>query len=235
MSVATSHRARPARGLSPSDQVTPIAAPTTPPATVSAGVHKNGQLQRQDLTETQRRELFEQHVVPYMGQLYGTAVRYTRNHADAQDIVQEALAKAYAALHQYEPGTNLHAWLHRILRTTHINMIRKKQRRPAEADGGIIDDITPGVESVASAEDELLDATLSPHLKQALWDLPAGFRHVVYLADLEGCAYKEIAARMTIPLGTVMSRLHRGRQLLRHKLAAVDPAHEAARTASHAA
>lgn len=193
-------------------------------AALVGSARQNGDVRRQDLSPAQRQELFDEQVVPYMSKLYGTALHYTRNHADAQDVLQETLAKAYTALHQFQPGTNLQAWLHRILRTTHINMIRKRKRRPAEADGEILDEVIPGTRSVTSAEQEVIEATLDPELKEAFWDLPPAFRHVVYMVDVEGYAYKEVAASMGIPLGTVMLRLHRARRLLRQRLEGLDSA-----------
>ena len=170
-----------------------------------------------------RDERFERDVVPVLGQLYAAALRMTCNPADAEDLVQETTAKAYAAFHQFQPGTNLKAWLHRILANTFINEYRKRRREPQQALGGDLqewqmsaDRLTP---PVPSAEDEALDRLTDSEVLRALRGLPEEFRTAVYLADIEGYAYKEIAAMMDTPIGTVMSRLHRGRGRLREVLA----------------
>src|SRR5687767_5860824 len=167
--------------------------------------------------------------MPYLDQLYSAALRYTRNPSDADDLVQDTFAKGYAAFHQYRPGTNLRAWLYRILTNTYINTYRKRQRQPDEVsadayrenlgDGGdfslydkIADATQPG------AEVELLRRLPDDEVKQALADLPEQFRMAVYLADVEGFSYAEIAEIMDTPIGTVMSRLHRGRAALQKAL-----------------
>jgi RNA polymerase sigma-70 factor (ECF subfamily) len=177
---------------------------------------------RQELTQRERQERFEEQALPYLDRLYGAALRYTRNPADAEDLVQETFAKAYDKFHQFEPGTNLRAWLYRILTNTYINQYRKQQRRPDEYPQEEIDDFSlydwlGGVGE--SAEREVLDAITADEVKQALADLPEQFRMAVYLADVEGLAYKEIAEAMDTPVGTVMSRLHRGRKQLQKALA----------------
>ena len=171
---------------------------------------------------------FEQDVVPALGQLYPAALRMTRNPTDAEDLVQETSAKAYAAFHQFRPGTNLKAWLHRILANTFINSYRKKRREPLAAlSTDFQDDWQGGTDPLAgparSAEAEALDRLADSEILRALRDLPEEFRVAVYLADIEGYAYKEIAEIMGTPIGTVMSRLHRGRGRLRDKLAAYRP------------
>jgi RNA polymerase sigma-70 factor, ECF subfamily len=171
---------------------------------------------------------FEQDVVPFMGQLYPAALRMTRNPSDAEDLVQETVAKAYAGFHQFRPGTNLRAWLHRILANTFINTYRKKRREPVAELGADFregwqvgsDPLTP---PVRSAEAEALERLADSDILQALRDLPDEFRVAVYLADIEGYPYKEIAEMMGTPIGTVMSRLHRGRAKLRKKLAGHAP------------
>jgi RNA polymerase sigma-70 factor (ECF subfamily) len=170
------------------------------------------------------RARFERDVIPQLGQLYPAALRMTRNPTDAEDLVQETSAKAYAAFGQFTPGTNLRAWLNRILTTTFINVYRKRRREPQQALGGDLaewqmsaDRLAPPVQS---AEAEALDRTTDSDLLRALRDLPGEFRTAVYLADVEGYPYREIAEIMGTPVGTVMSRLHRGRRKLREQLMA---------------
>ena len=174
-----------------------------------------------------RDRRFEQDVVPFLGQLYPAALRMTRNPTDAEDLVQETSAKAYAAFHQFRPGTNLKAWLHRILASTFINTYRKRCREPRQASGGDFQEwqmpADPLAAQARSAEAEALDRLADSEILRALRDLPEEFRVAVYLADIEGYAYKEIAEIMGTPIGTVMSRLHRGRGRLRDKLAAYGP------------
>ncbi len=175
-----------------------------------------------------REARFEQDVVPYLGQLYPAALRMTRNASDAEDLVQETFAKAYAGFHQFRPGTNLRAWLHRILANTFINTYRKKRREPVQALGGDFQDdwrvsADPLSPPARSAEAEALERLAGSDILGALRDLPEEFRMAVYLADIEGYPYKEIAEIMGTPIGTVMSRLHRGRSKLREKLAAYAP------------
>jgi len=171
-----------------------------------------------------RDERFEQDVVPFMGQLYPAALRMTRNPSDAEDLVQETFAKAYAGFHQFQPGTNLRAWLHRILANTFINSYRKKRREPIQDLGAdFSEDWQTGNDPLApparSAEAEALERLADSDILQALRSLPEEFRVAIYLADIEGYPYKEIAAMMDTPIGTVMSRLHRGRAKLRVQLA----------------
>ncbi|WP_373456768.1 sigma-70 family RNA polymerase sigma factor [Brevibacterium sp. 50QC2O2] len=178
-----------------------------------------------DETDEERSARFERDALEYVNQLYAAALRMTRNPADAEDLVQEAYAKAYAAFHQYTPGTNLKAWLYRILTNTFINTYRKKQRQPQESSGENIEDWqiarAQGHSSSdgRSAELEALDHLPDSDVKRALSQLPEDFRMVVYYADVEGMPYKEIAQVMDTPIGTVMSRLHRGRRQLRDMLA----------------
>jgi RNA polymerase sigma-70 factor, ECF subfamily len=168
---------------------------------------------------------FEQQVRPYLSQLYPAALRMTRNPADAEDLVQDTLARAYTAFGQFTPGTNLRAWLHRILANTFINTYRKRKREPAIAPGADpASDWNSGIDPLApaarSAETEALDKMTDSAILSALRELPQEFRTTIWLADVEGYPYREVAALMGTPLGTVMSRLHRARGKLRHSLAA---------------
>ncbi|MDR1441430.1 MAG: sigma-70 family RNA polymerase sigma factor [Bifidobacteriaceae bacterium] len=175
-------------------------------------------------TPVERADRFERDAMEYLDQLYAAAMRMTRNPADAEDLVQETYAKAFSSFHQYRPGTNLKAWLHRILTNTYINDYRKKQRSPQQSNADEIEDWqimrASEHESVGlrSAELEVLDHLPDSRVKQALADLRADYRMVVYYADVEGYSYKEIAEIMDTPIGTVMSRLHRGRAQLREAL-----------------
>lgn len=172
-------------------------------------------------------ERFEHDVIPYMRQLYPAALRMTRNPSDAEDLIQETFARAYVAFRQFMPGTNLRAWLHRILANTFINSCRKRGREPAQSLIGNMGDIPSPADTVTrptrSAEAEALDRLAHSDIMGALRDLPAGFGRAVYLADVEGYPYKEIAEIMGIPIGTVMSRLYRGRAKLRQRLAGYRP------------
>jgi RNA polymerase sigma-70 factor (ECF subfamily) len=169
---------------------------------------------------------FAELAMEHMGSLYSAALRMTRNPADAEDLVQETYLKAYRGFGGFTEGTNLKAWLYRILTNTYINTYRAKQRRPDETDLGEVEDLylyrrLGGLEAAQmgrSAEDELMDLFSESEVKSAVEELPENFRMAVLLADIEGFSYKEIAEILDIPIGTVMSRLHRGRKALQKSL-----------------
>ena len=167
---------------------------------------------------------FETDAMQYAPQLYSAALRMTRIPADAEDVVQETFLKAYRAYDSYTEGTNLKAWLYRILTNTYINKYRKQQRRPAEVELGELQDLylykRLGESSGAtqSAEADMLDAFVDSDVIEALESLPETFRLPVLLADVDGFSYKEIAEMLDVPIGTVMSRLHRGRKALQKRL-----------------
>ena len=170
------------------------------------------------------RERFERDVLPLLSSLYGAALRLTRNPADAEDLVQETYLRAYRGFAGFKEGTNLKAWLYRILTNSFINTYRKKQREPQIVDGP--DDVDEwylfdrlGARNVeASAESTVLDQIPDAEVKAALESIPENFRLAVLLADVEGFSYKEIAEITDVPIGTVMSRLHRGRKALERAL-----------------
>ena len=169
---------------------------------------------------------FAEQAMPLMGPLYSGALRMTRNPADAEDLVQEVYLRAYRGFGGFQQGTNLKAWMFRILTNTYINSYRAKQRRPEQTELDEVEDLylykrLGGLEAAAlsrSAEDELMDTFSDAEVKAAVEDLPEIFRMAVLLADVEGFSYKEIAEMLDIPIGTVMSRLHRGRKALQKRL-----------------
>jgi RNA polymerase sigma-70 factor (ECF subfamily) len=172
------------------------------------------------------RSKFADEALPLMPALYGAALRLTRNPQDAEDLVQETYLKAYRAYDTFEEGSNLKAWLYKILHNSFINRYRARKRRPQETDLEDVEELylyrrLTGPESVSMAtspEEELLASITDEHVKAALESLPEQFRIAVYLADVEGFSYQEIADILDVPIGTVMSRLHRGRKQLQKAL-----------------
>ena len=179
---------------------------------------------RTDESDEELAQRFERDAMPLLDQLYGAALRMTRNPADAEDLVQETYIKAFQGYRSYKPGTNLKAWLYRILTNAYINNYRKAQRRPAEyatddiTDSQIAETASHTSIGLRSAEVEALEKLPDEEIRDALMSLKEDYRMVVYYADVEGLPYKEIAEIMGTPIGTVMSRLHRGRKQLRDAL-----------------
>lgn len=185
---------------------------------------ESGSMPQQSQSEAKIRD-FELQAIPLMPQLYGAALRWTRNPADAEDLVQEAMAKAFVAWEQYQQGTNLKAWLYRIMTNTHINSYNKKAKDPSRGGLDEMEDWQLGdaesltATSSRSAELEALDNLPADIIRNSLLEIPEEFRMVVYYAVVDGLPYAEIAEIMGTPVGTVMSRLHRGKKLLRSLLA----------------
>ena len=169
---------------------------------------------------------FEQDAMQFSRQLYSAAIRMTRNPSDAEDLVQETYLKAYRAYHTFTEGTNLKAWLYRILTNTYINKYRKDTRRPSQVDLATVEDLylyrrlgsEESTEVSRTTEDRVLDGLVESDIKEAVEELPEAFRMPILLADLEGFSYKKIAEILDIPIGTVMSRLHRGRKAMQKRL-----------------
>ena len=174
-------------------------------------------------TRDELQARFQSEAMPLLPGLYAAAYRLTRNAADAEDLVQETYLRAFRGFHQFEPGTNLKAWLYRILTNTFINSYRKKQREPQTVSDEEVEDwylyskmADEGFEP--SAETSVIESLPDEEVQEALSSLPEQFRVAVLLADVEGFSYKEIAEMTGVPIGTVMSRLHRGRKALEKRL-----------------
>ena len=206
-----------AEGSSPSGEY--AAASSAEPGRVSLSTMDEAVMVSE--TDEDRAARFERDALPFLDQLYGAALRMTRNPADAEDLVQETFVKAFSAFSSYTDGTNLKAWLFRILTNAFINTYRKKQRQPLQTGTDDLDDWQMrhtqayATGQLRSAEAEALDRLPNDLINNALAELPEERRVAVYLADVEGFSYQEIADIMETPIGTVMSRLHRGRKHLR--------------------
>ncbi|MDO5721629.1 MAG: sigma-70 family RNA polymerase sigma factor [Actinomycetaceae bacterium] len=200
-------------------------APTSfPEATRAASASSETNEGESAWDENQLRETFEQEALPLLDQLYGSALRMTQNQADAEDLLQDTYVRAFQSFHTFQPGTNLKAWMYRILKNTFINTYRKRQRRPQQANQDGVEDwqqieaANHDSKALVSAESQAFAQLPDDTVYAALQQLPAEYREAVLLADVEGFSYKEIAQIMDTPVGTVMSRIHRGRAALRKSL-----------------
>lgn len=178
--------------------------------------------------EREHHLIFERELAGCQKDLYPAALRMTRNPSDAEDLVQESMARAYAGLRHFTPGTNARAWLFRILANTFVNGYRKRQREPVHVLSAEFDALAAGAMAyragmAPSAESEVLGRFGFSDVRQAIAELPDCYQATVYLADVEGYPYSEIADLLGVPIGTVMSRLHRARRLLRKRLAGYGP------------
>jgi RNA polymerase sigma-70 factor (ECF subfamily) len=199
------------------------AVPPAAPAAPREGLPGHQEHPRGGVTQLPSQQArFEQDAVPYMSRLYPTALRLTRNHSDAEDLIQDTFIRAYCAFHQFKPGTNLKAWLYCVLTTTFYTTCRKRRRDVAQVPAADIEDTQAQLSRIAapvrSAEAEAIDRLTDSDVMRALRELPDCFKTVIYLADIEGYRYREIAEALGIPIGTVMSRIHRGRAMLRSRL-----------------
>jgi RNA polymerase sigma-70 factor (ECF subfamily) len=177
-----------------------------------------------DLSADDKRR-FQEEALPFLDSLYAGALRMTRNPADAEDLVQETMLRAYRSFDRFEPGTNIKAWLFRILTNAYINVYRKRQREPQKVSQDEVEDFDLYQELKdhdpqfsATPETIVLDALVDSDITDAIDDLPEQFRLAVVLSDIEGFSYAEMAEIMDVPMGTVMSRLHRGRKALQKRL-----------------
>jgi RNA polymerase sigma-70 factor (ECF subfamily) len=177
---------------------------------------------QQDVQARENQARFEAEAIPYMRQMFPAAFRLTRDRCDAEDLIQETFARAYLKFYQFTPGTNLRAWLHRIMFHTFYSACRKRRTRPAENLAGDLAELLDGqagrTNPSRSAEDEAIENLAGSRVMRALSELPDCFKTVIYLADVQGYRYSEIAEIMGTPIGTVMSRIHRGRHMLRTSL-----------------
>jgi len=172
------------------------------------------------------KEQFTSDAMQYAPQLFSTALRMTRNRSDAEDLVQETYIKGWRSFHTFEEGTNLRAWLFRIMTNTYINKYNAKKRKGTEVELDDVEELflykrlgsIDQSELSSSAEDQMLELFTDDEVKSALESLPEDFRIPVLLSDVDGFAYKEIAEMLEIPIGTVMSRLHRGRKAMQKML-----------------
>ena len=188
-------------------------------ATAPGSAQPRGGTVRRELDHAERVRAFEEEALPHLDRLYAAALRYVRRPSDADDLVQEALTTAFRAYHQVAEGSNVRAWLYRVLHTTFLSQYRRDGRRPAEDSTEDVEAAVAAARSTPSAEHTALSAFGPAEVRSALAALPEEQRVAVYLADVEGFAYREIAEIMDSPVGTVMSRLHRGRTALRSSLA----------------
>ncbi|MEO8323850.1 MAG: sigma-70 family RNA polymerase sigma factor [Actinomycetota bacterium] len=177
-----------------------------------------------ELSEDDKRR-FQEEALPLLDSLYGGALRMTRNPADAEDLIQETMLRAYRSFDRFEPGTNLKAWLFRIMTNAYINTYRKKQREPQKVSQDEVEDFDlyrelkdHDPQFSITPETIVLDGLVDSDITDAIEDLPEQFRLAVVLSDIEGFSYAEMAEIMDVPMGTVMSRLHRGRKALQKRL-----------------
>ena len=189
--------------------------------TLAAGAHLD------PAAAAEREAVFAAEALPLLDQMYGAALGMTRNPTDAEDLVQDTYLKAYSRFDQYQPGTNIKAWMYRILTNSYITGYRKEQRRPRRTGGDGLEEWQEAEAAhqsgrpLLSAETEALRALPNQQIEEAMAALPENFRLPVYLADVEGFTYREISEMLDVPHGTVMSRIHRGRKQLRSALAEV--------------